>query len=98
MVKVYRDIERGVKALGNLTRMRILRFLSDDFKSVGEIASEFKISQPATSSHLKILCDAGFIEKEKRGNEVYYKLSHVDIDDFQNIVKNFVKGEELIIK
>ena len=98
MVKVYRDIERGVKALGNLTRMKILRFLSDDFKSVGEIAQEFKISQPAASSHLKILCDAGFLDKEKRSNEVYYKLSHVDIDEFQNIVKSFVKGEDFIIR
>lgn len=43
--------------------------------NVGEIAARFpRISRPAVSHHLRILREAGILDSEKRGQEVYYWL------------------------
>ena len=43
--------------------------------NVGEISEHFKISRPAISHHLKVLKDAGIVQNEKVGQEVYYRLN-----------------------
>ncbi len=42
--------------------------------NVSDIAAQFHISRPAISHHLKVLKDAGIIQGEKTGQEVYYRL------------------------
>ena len=42
--------------------------------SAGEIALRFAFSKPALSGHLRILESAGLIERDKRGQFVYFKL------------------------
>jgi DNA-binding transcriptional ArsR family regulator len=42
--------------------------------NVGEISSQFHISRPAISHHLKVLKDAGIVHSEKIGQEIYYRL------------------------
>jgi ArsR family transcriptional regulator len=57
------------------TRMEII-FLLGKSKSmnVGDIAAQFHISRPAISHHLKVLKDAGIVQSEKIGQEIYYQL------------------------
>jgi DNA-binding transcriptional ArsR family regulator len=42
--------------------------------NVSDIAAQFRISRPAISHHLKILKDAGIVQSEKLGQEIYYQL------------------------
>lgn len=42
--------------------------------NVNDIATQFHISRPAISHHLKVLKDAGIVQGEKNGQEVYYRL------------------------
>lgn len=51
-------------ALADPTRRRILARLADGEASVSEIAEPFSISQPAISRHLKVLENAGLIERD----------------------------------
>jgi DNA-binding transcriptional ArsR family regulator len=51
-------------ALADSTRRSILSRLADGPASVNEIAAPFEISQPAVSSHLKVLERAGLIERD----------------------------------
>jgi len=51
-------------ALADPTRRKILSRLTDGEASVNEIAAPFKMSQPAISKHLKILEQAGLIERD----------------------------------
>jgi len=44
-------------------------------RNVGDIASQFRLSRPAISHHLKVLKDAGVLDSEKVGQEVYYWLA-----------------------
>jgi ArsR family transcriptional regulator, arsenate/arsenite/antimonite-responsive transcriptional repressor len=43
--------------------------------NVGEITTQFHISRPAISHHLKVLKDAGIVNSEKIGQEIYYQLN-----------------------
>jgi DNA-binding transcriptional ArsR family regulator len=51
-------------ALADPTRLTIIeRLLSEGERSAGEIAKPFAMSKPAISKHLKVLEDAGLIER-----------------------------------
>ena len=61
------------EAIGDGTRREILRQLSDGDKAVHEIAAALPISRPAVSRHLKLLCEAGLLERFKEGSWVFYR-------------------------
>jgi len=58
------DLNAIFAALADPTRRAILSRLAQGQASVNEIASPFKMSQPAVSRHLKVLERAGLIERD----------------------------------
>lgn len=66
-------MDRIFEALASTARRQILAYLSAGELSAGELAGRFDFSKPALSSHLRILEDAGLIEREKRGQFVYFR-------------------------
>lgn len=67
-------MDRVFEALASTPRRRILAFLNGGELTAGEIAARFDFSKPALSSHLRVLEEAGLIEREKRGQFVYVRL------------------------
>jgi len=67
-------MEKVFEALASTARRKILAYLNQGELSAGEIGERFEFSKPALSGHLRILEDAGLIEREKRGQFVYFKL------------------------
>jgi ArsR family transcriptional regulator len=63
------------QALADPTRLRILALLRIMELSVGELAQILGQSQPRVSRHLKILSDAGALERRKEGSWVFLALS-----------------------
>lgn len=64
------------KVLGDTNRYRIFEMLGKkQIISVSDIAKILKISVPLASQHLKILEQTKILEKEKKGQKVFYKLS-----------------------
>ena len=63
------------QALADSTRLRILVLLREMELSVGELALVLGQSQPRVSRHLKILADAGALERRKEGSWVFLTLS-----------------------
>ncbi|MCY0725652.1 metalloregulator ArsR/SmtB family transcription factor, partial [Klebsiella pneumoniae] len=63
------------QALADPTRLRILALLRIMELSVGELAHILGQSQPRVSRHLKILSDAGVLERRKEGSWVFLTLS-----------------------
>jgi DNA-binding transcriptional ArsR family regulator len=64
------------KILGDTNRYRIFEMLGKQPRiSVSDIAKILKISVPLASQHLKILEQANMLEKEKKGQKVFYKLT-----------------------
>jgi DNA-binding transcriptional ArsR family regulator len=55
------------KALADPTRRQILSLLRERRRSVGEIASNFRVSRPAISKHLRLLRNAGLVVDRPEG-------------------------------
>ena len=69
-----RTIE-ALRAAGEASRMRILALLSFDELSVLELCRILDQSQPRVSRHLKLLADAGLVERFPDGAWVFYRLA-----------------------
>ena len=63
------------QALADPTRLRIVALLRLMELSVGELAQVLGQSQPRVSRHLKILADAGVLERRKEGSWVFLTLA-----------------------
>ena len=68
MVELHaRQLDSVFHALGDATRRRMLRELSNGERTVGQLAEPFAISLAAASKHIKALENAGLIRREVRG-------------------------------
>jgi len=65
----------ALRAAGEPTRLRVLLLLSGEELSVMELSGILNQSQPRVSRHLKLMTDAGLIERFPDGARVYYRLS-----------------------
>lgn len=61
------------RALADPTRMRIMHLLGTMELSVGEVAQAVAQSQPRVSRHVKILVEAGLVDRRKEGNWVFLR-------------------------
>ena len=66
------------QALADPSRLRILALLRNMELSVGELAQVLGQSQPRVSRHLRILADAGIVERRKEGSWVFLTLADPD--------------------
>ncbi len=64
-----------LRAAGEPTRLRVLSLLAADELSVMELSGILEQSQPRVSRHLKLMADAGLIERFPDGARVFYRLS-----------------------
>jgi ubiquinone/menaquinone biosynthesis C-methylase UbiE len=64
-----------LKAAGEGTRVRLLALLADGAHSVKDLTEILKQSQPRVSRHLKLLADAGLIQRNAEGAWAYYGLA-----------------------
>lgn len=82
------------KTLSEPLRLSMLQALRDGEKSVGELVSITGASQPNVSKHLKMLQAAGMVEREQRGNAVYYSIADETIFTLCDVVCSSL-GEHL---
>ena len=65
----------ALRAAGEPTRLRVLSLLAGEELSVMELSGVLEQSQPRVSRHLKVMTDAGLIERFPDGARVFYRLS-----------------------
>lgn len=63
------------QAVSDPTRLRILALVARMELSVGELAQLLEQSQPRVSRHVRILADAGIVERRKEGSWVFLALA-----------------------
>jgi DNA-binding transcriptional ArsR family regulator len=68
------DCIAALKALGELSRLRIVRLLLKERLGVNAISKRLAISQYNASKHLRILKEAGLVEMEKQGQQRFYTI------------------------
>ncbi|HEV2561676.1 MAG TPA: metalloregulator ArsR/SmtB family transcription factor [Rhizomicrobium sp.] len=64
-----------LRAAGDPTRLRLLLILREAELTVSELTQVLGQSQPRVSRHLKLLCDAGLLERFKEGSWVFYRAA-----------------------
>jgi DNA-binding transcriptional ArsR family regulator len=62
-----RELDSVFHALGDATRRRMLRQLTDGERTVGQLAEPYAMSLAAASKHIRALENAGLISREVRG-------------------------------
>ena len=65
------------RALGDPGRLRLLSFLAAQpggEACVCHLTEPLGLSQPTVSHHLKVLTEAGLLERERRATWIYYRL------------------------
>ncbi len=65
----------GLRAAGEHSRLRILSLCARGELSVSELVQILGQSQPRVSRHLKLMVDAGLLERLPEGTQVYFRLS-----------------------
>lgn len=82
------DLYKTMKALGDDTRLRILRTIRRKQSSTQSLAAELKLTEACISKHLKILFEADLLYKHRKGNYIYYfmktmQLERIPLDIYQ---------------
>lgn len=72
---VLNQVADYFKVLSEVSRLQVLCSLKDKAKNVTEIMTETGLGQANVSKHLKILTQAGMVQRQPQGVQVYYHIS-----------------------
>src|SRR3984893_4586038 len=64
----------ALKAAGEATRLRILALLAEAELTVSDLTDILRQSQPRISRHLKLLAEAGLVERFREGSWAFFRL------------------------
>src|SRR5690348_7165814 len=65
----------ALRAAAEATRLRLVILCAHGELTVSELAQILGQSQPRVSRHLKLLCEAGLVDRFREGSWVFYRLS-----------------------
>jgi len=80
------------RALGDATRLKILKLLAGRDLYLTEIAKQLDLSKPTIKHHLALLRSAGLVTITDSGSVVYYTLRRNRLDDASADIKRFLIG------
>jgi len=69
------DSVRAIKAVGDGTRLQILRILLNREECVTDIARQLGLAQPRISHHLTILRNSGLVRDRRNGKQIFYSVN-----------------------
>ena len=83
----FRELEAFFAALGDATRLRMLRIIADEELCSCEVMAALRLTQPTTSHHLGILERAGLLSSRRSGKWVFYRIANAKVRNL--IAKGF---------
>jgi DNA-binding transcriptional ArsR family regulator len=88
--QIIHDISQIFDALGDISRLKILRALLDATGPLcqGEVAEATGLSQANASKHLIALVRVGLVDREQRGNLVFFKPVKPIVENVCDLVSN----------
>ncbi|MFC1692856.1 ArsR/SmtB family transcription factor [Candidatus Latescibacterota bacterium] len=106
---IYDQFARIGKAVSSPKRLELLDLICQGEHTVETLAKETKLTMANTSQHLQVLRAARFVETEKKGLHVIYRLADQSVCEFyrtmrimaenrlaevEQITRQFFKGKE----
>jgi ArsR family transcriptional regulator len=83
------SLARSLKALADPARLRLVSIVAahdDQEACVCDLTEPLGLSQPTVSHHLKVLTEAGFLTRSKRGTWAYYRLVPGSLDALAGLI------------
>jgi ArsR family transcriptional regulator len=78
-LEFIQNAARILKTLGHPDRIKIVEYLEDGEKTVGQIHKNLDLIQPIVSQHLKVMLDSGIVSYRKEGTRYFYSLANAFI-------------------
>ena len=89
----YQQLANRIKLLAHSERLRILDVLRREAECVCHLEALLDKPQPYVSQQLRTLREAGIIQNEQVGHNVYYRLVDLEIVAWLNEILGPVQGE-----
>ena len=87
MKEVYKIHAEICKIFSNPVRLEILNLLRDKELPVSELIEKTKLSQANISQHLSIMKSKDIVTSNRKGKNIYYKLTNPKIVVASDIIK-----------
>src|ERR1700735_3637916 len=88
----------ALRAVAETTRLRLLVLCSRGELTVSGVAQILGQSQPRVSRHLKLLCEAGLLDRFREGNWVFYRLAqHTGLGDLARNLIDLVPVKDPVV-
>ncbi len=84
-----KGLDRVFHALSDRTRREILRMLAHREYTVGELADPFRMSLAAVSKHIKVLEEAGLLERAKDGRIHRCSINAAPLRKAQDVIRYY---------
>ena len=87
-----------LRVLADPGRLRILSLIESQptrEACVCHLTDALGLSQPTVSHHLRVLYEAGLVERDRRGNWVYYRTVPGALDDLRGVLGDADAGERV---
>jgi ubiquinone/menaquinone biosynthesis C-methylase UbiE len=92
------ELLAGLKAIAEITRIRILFALAHGELNVSELTYILGQSQPRVSRHLKVMTDAALISRHKEGNWVLFRLGEQGLGSaLSRAIVDMLPGSEALL-
>ena len=82
-------MDDAFQALAEPRRRAILRLLRGAEMAAGEIASNFEVTRPAISQHLRVLRDSGLIAERRDGTRRLYRARPEGMAELRDYLEEF---------
>ena len=90
---LYKAKSNVLKALAHPTRLWMAEQLAEGERCVCEFADAVDADFSTVSKHLSVLKQAGIVEDDKRGKQVFYRLKVPCVLNFMNCVEAVIKDQ-----
>src|SRR3979411_837599 len=71
----FHTLHAALRAAGEGTRLRVLALLAEAELTVSDLTEILRQSQPRISRHLRLLTDAGLVERFREGSWAFFRLA-----------------------
>jgi DNA-binding transcriptional ArsR family regulator len=91
-------MEAATAAIADPTRRKVLELVRDRELAAGEIASQFEISRPAVSRHLRVLRGAGLVTERRDGRLRLYRADPTPLAELSRWLDDYWSGRLAALK
>jgi DNA-binding transcriptional ArsR family regulator len=82
-------VQAALEAIAEPRRRAILKLVRDEELPAGEIASQFDVTRPAVSQHLRVLREAGLVSERRDGTRRLYRARPEALAELRSFLDEF---------